>query len=91
MKKSVRLFITGSVQPVFFNSFIKENADKLRVKGFVRGMEDGRIEIFIEGNIDNVNQMIPICKRGPEHSMIRNVEEREAHFQGFGEFKILRI
>ncbi len=91
MKKSVRYFIQGSVQPVFFNKFIKENADKLGVKGFVRTMEDGRIEIFIEGDIDAVERMAPICKRGPEHSMIRNVEEKPEHFQGFAEFKVLRI
>lgn len=91
MKKSMRYFIQGSVQPVFFNKFIKDNADQLGVKGFIRVLEDSRIEIFIEGDIDAVNKMTPICKRGPEHSMIRNVEEKIERFQGFTEFKVLRI
>ncbi|PJC45124.1 acylphosphatase, partial [Candidatus Pacearchaeota archaeon CG_4_9_14_0_2_um_filter_39_13] len=39
MKKSRRFFITGSVQPVLFNAYIKENADKLGVRGFVRTLE----------------------------------------------------
>lgn len=91
MKKSKRIFITGNVQPVLFNAYIKENADNLGIRGFVRTLEDKRIEIFIEGHIDAVEKMTAICKRGSEHSMIRNVEERDSNFQGFGEFKILRI
>ena len=89
MKKSVRLFVTGSVQPVFFNQFVQEHANRLGAKGFVRALEDGRIEIFVEGPIDVVNQMVPICKRGPEHAQIRSVEEKAAHFQGFKYFKVL--
>lgn len=91
MKKSKRFFITGSLQPVLFNAYIKENADRLGVKGFVRTLEDKRIEIFFEGNIDAVEQMAAICRRGSEHSMIRNVEERDSSFQGFGDFKVLKI
>ena len=91
MKKSIRLAITGSVQGVFFRNFIKENADKKNVKGYVRNLEDGRVEVFLEGNLENVNSMISICKRGPQHSIVRNVEEKDEKFQGMTEFKILRI
>jgi acylphosphatase len=91
MKKSVRIFVAGSVQPLFFNQFIKDNADKLGVRGFVRKLEDGRIEIFVEGDMDSVNKMIPICKRGPPHSMIKSAEEKEERFQDFKDFKIFKI
>ena len=91
MKKSIRLFISGSVQGVFFRNFIKEQADKHGVNGYVRNMEDGRIEVFLEGDIDSVDKMISISKRGPQHSLIRNVEQKKEKFQGFKEFKILRI
>lgn len=91
MKKSVRLFITGNLQPVFFNNFVVENAEKLGVKGFVRNMEDGRVEIFIEGDIDEVNNMIQVCKRGPAHTQLRNVEEKPERYQGFREFKVMKI
>jgi len=91
MKKSMRFFITGSLQPVFFNKFVKDNADNLGIKGFVRNMDDGRMEIFIEGDIDSVQKMMPICRRGPEHSLIRKIEEKDERFQGFSEFKVLKI
>ena len=89
MKKSMRLTIQGSIQPVIFNQFIRENAEKFNIKGFVRRLDDGRVEVFIEGDTDSVVQMAAICKRGPQHSMIRSVDEREEHFQDFKDFKVL--
>ena len=64
MKKSKRFFVTGSVQPIFFNAFIKENADKLGVRGFVRTLEDRRIEIFIEGDIEAVKKWLLYAREG---------------------------
>ena len=91
MKKSLRLFISGSVQPLFFNRFIKDNADKLDIKGFIRNLENGKIEIFVEGDIDSMDKMVPLCRRGPQHSIIRSVEEKEERFQDFKDFKVLRF
>ena len=56
MKKAVKLFISGNVQGVFFRAFIKEEAEKNNVKGFVRNLEDGRIEIFLE-NLTHLNYL----------------------------------
>ncbi len=91
MKKSVRVYIQGTVQGVFFRGFIKENAEKLNVKGFCRNLEDGRVEVFIEGQVDDVNKMIEVCKKGPKHSQIRNVEVKAEKFQDFKSFKVLHI
>ena len=91
MKKAVRLYLTGSVQGIFFRAFIKENAERHNVKGFVRNLEDGRIEIFLEGNPDGVNKMIEISKKGPRHAQIRKVTMKSEIFQDFKSFKILHI
>jgi len=91
MKKSVRLYIDGTVQRVFFRSFVKENAERYDVKGFTRNLEDGRIEVFLEGNAENVNKMIELCKKGPRHSNIKTVDIKSEIFQDFKSFKILHI
>lgn len=91
MKKSVRLYITGTVQGVFFRAFVKENAERYNVKGFVRNLEDGRVEIFLEGNADDVNKIVDLCKKGPKHSQIRKVEEKPEKFQDLKAFKVLHI
>ena len=91
MKKSVRLYINGTVQGVFYRDFIKQNAEKLDIRGFVRNLEDGRVEVFLEGSIENVDKMTEICKTGPKHSQIRSVEVKEEKFQDFKTFKVLHI
>ncbi len=91
MKKSLRLFLTGTVQGIFFRQFIKDNADKHNVKGYVRNLEDGRVEVFLEGDKENVEAMTLVCKAGPKHANIRNIEEKPEPFQEFKEFKILRF
>ena len=91
MKKSVRVYITGTVQGIFFRSFIKTNAEKYNVKGFTRNLEDGRVEAFLEGNSADVNKMLELCKQGPKHSQIKNIQMIPEKFQGFKNFKILHI
>ena len=91
MKKAIRIYITGTVQGVFFRAFIKENAERYNVKGFIRNLEDGRIEIFLEGNSDEVNKMVELCKKGPKHSQIKKIEIKDERFQDFKTFKILHI
>ena len=91
MKKSIRIYITGNIQGIYFRSFIKENAEKYNVKGFVRNLEDGRVEVFLEGNSEDVNKMIEICKVGPKHAQVRDVEIKPEKFQDFKNFKVLHI
>lgn len=91
MKKAKRLYINGTVQGIFFRQFIKENAERNDVRGFVRNLEDGRVEVFIEGDGKDVDKMIELCKKGPRHAQIRNVEIKEEKVQDFKEFKILHI
>ena len=91
MKKSIRLYIDGTVQGVFFRNFIKENAERYDLKGFTRNLENGKIEVFIEGDSDKVEKMIELCKKGPKHALIKNVEIKSEPFQSFKVFKILHI
>ncbi|MEM4270696.1 MAG: acylphosphatase [Candidatus Pacearchaeota archaeon] len=91
MKKAVRVEIFGTVQGIFFRNFIKESADKLGIKGYVRNREDGSVEAWFEGNSQDVDKMIEICKDGPEHTIIKKIDIVEENFQDLKEFKILKI
>jgi len=91
MKKAVRLYVSGNVQSVFYRAFVKENAEKLNIKGFVRNLEDSRVEVFLEGDYDNMKKMIALCNKGPRHADIRNVEQKTERFQDMKSFKVLHI
>ena len=89
--KTIRMFISGNVQGVFFRRFIKENADKLNVRGFVRNLEDGRVEVVAEGKDENVNEFLKKCREGSAHSNVKKVENIEIKHQSFDGFKILSL
>ncbi len=91
MKKALRLFLTGNMQSLFFKQFIKEAADAHEVSGFLRVRQDGRVEVFLEGDKDSVGVVAAIAKRGPKHTQIRTVEEKEERLQDFKEFKVLNF
>jgi acylphosphatase len=79
------------VQGVFFRKYIEEHANKIGIRGFVRNLEDGRVEVVIEGRDDKVQEMVKFCQNGPPHSQIKNVEINEIKYQGFQGFKISRL
>lgn len=91
MKKAVKCIIKGTVQGVFFRNFVKTNAQKLGLNGFVRNLENGSVEVFVEGDVDSVDELCNICKQGPRHAKIKSVDITEQPFQDFKEFKILHL
>lgn len=91
MKIAKRLFLTGSIQSLYFRTFVKQNADLYSIKGFVRKREDERIEIFMEGEREKVEAFLELCKKGPQHAIIRNTDVQDEKLQFFNEFKILEF
>ncbi len=89
--KTVRMKISGTVQGVFFRKFIKEEADKLGLKGHVRNLETGDVEVVAEGTPENVDEMISCCKKGAPHSNVKSVDIQEMNHIGFDDFKVLEI
>lgn len=89
--KTVRLKISGQVQGVFFRRFVKEEADKLELKGHVRNLDSGEVEVVAEGSPEDVEKIIVICKKGSSQSAVKNVDIQEMNHIGFDDFKILTI
>jgi len=89
--KTLKMQISGTVQGVLFRQFIYDKAKELEVRGFVRNLEDGRVEVVAEGKDENVNELLRVCRRGSPHSDVKNVEFEELKHQGLRDFKVLRL
>ena len=87
--KTNKIIITGTVQGVFFRQFVKGQAERLELKGFARNLDDGKVEVVVEGRDENVNEMVLACKKGPPQSEIKGLEQEEINHQSFDNFKIL--
>lgn len=89
MNVRAHLLISGQVQGVFFRSETSYKAEQHSVTGWIRNLEDGRVEALFEGEQQNVNQMIEFCKHGSRRARITNVEVRwETHTGEFLDFEI---
>ncbi|HDI31346.1 MAG: acylphosphatase [Thermoprotei archaeon] len=84
-----RLLIYGLVQGVFFRATMKEVADSLGVKGWVRNLPDGRVEAVLEGPEDKVNDVIKWAHKGPRMARVERVEVIWEPYKG--EFKSFSI
>lgn len=92
VKSALKLTINGTVQGIFFRQFCKENAEKLNLKGYVRNLESGDLELLLEGNKEDIDKMCHIVKGGTPHSQIRTIRAEEKKWSGvFKDFSIMKF
>jgi len=90
--ETCRVFISGFVQGVGYRRFVKHNAVKLGLKGWVKNLPDNRVEAVLQGGMEDVRKMILICKKGPFLSEIKDivVDWEKGSLGKFTSFEILR-
>ncbi|MEW6378174.1 MAG: acylphosphatase [bacterium] len=82
MKVRAHLFISGMVQGVFFRSSTKSEASRLGVKGWVRNLSDGSVEVVAEGEKADVERLVAWCHRGPVGAHVRKVDIQWENYSG---------
>jgi len=84
------ILISGRVQGVCFRAEAKIRANHLGISGFVKNLEDGRVEAVMEGEEKKIEKFVKWAKRGPMFAKVTNVEIIGEEYVGeFGEFKII--
>lgn len=80
------VFISGRVQGVGFRAFTRSQAAALDIKGWVKNLADGRVEVKIQGKKNKVEKMLAKLKDGPSFARVDNFEvetEKPGDFSGF--------
>jgi acylphosphatase len=72
--KRAHLFISGRVQGVFFRSNTRKKALELGLGGWVRNLNDGRVEAVFEGEESSIEKVITWCHQGPSYASVDDVE-----------------
>ena len=70
-----RFFISGDVQGVGFRFFAQRAAARHQVVGFVKNLDDGRVEALAEGPASNVEAFKNELAAGPRYSAVAHLEE----------------
>ena len=61
----VHLLVTGRVQGVWYRASMSNQGAKIGLNGWVRNLDDGRVEAVVEGMEDDIQKMITLCRKGP--------------------------
>lgn len=85
-----RYLVRGRVQDVAYRDFARRMADALGVTGYVRNLDDGRVEVYAVGAPDKLSALRAALRKGPHLSDVRGVDEREAAAQHYSDFQIIR-
>lgn len=86
----IRLFVSGKVQGVFFRQALKVTATKNNVSGWVRNLNDGRVEAVMEGKDIDVNHVVEWSHAGPANARVKDVVIRNEAVTGeFSGFEVL--
>jgi len=75
--KAVHAFISGRVQGVFYRASAYDEAKRLGLKGWVKNLPDGRVELYAEGPAKTVDALIAWCWKGPPAARVDAIEAEE--------------
>jgi acylphosphatase len=88
---SLHVFIYGRVQGVYFREFTRRHADRLGIKGWVRNLRDGSVEVIAEGPKDKLEQLLERLRLGPPGARTEDVKvEWGKHTGAYGDFSVTR-
>ena len=69
-----RYVIAGRVQGVGFRYFTEAAAVREGIRGWVRNVPDGRVEISAEGDADALERFERSLRHGPPHARVEHVD-----------------
>ncbi len=72
---SLQVFYEGNVQGVGFRWSVRHVAKGFDVTGWVRNLADGRVELQVTGEDEEVRAFLDRVAKGELHSLIRNQTE----------------
>ncbi len=82
-----RLKIIGRVQGVYYRASTVQQAQNLRLTGWVMNCPDGSVEAVAEGAKAQLEELIAWCRQGPAGARVASVEVSwetpENRFSGF--------
>ena len=84
------VYVTGKVQGVFYRANTRDTAGEHGVDGWVRNLDDGRVEAVFEGSEDAVEAMVEWCHTGSPAANVDDVTAEYEEPQGEDGFRIRR-
>lgn len=71
---AVHMVMRGMVQGVGFRFFVREQASRFGVRGWVKNLSDGSVEVYAEGDEETLSEFIERVEEGPRFGRVTDME-----------------
>ena len=86
---ALHISIYGRVQAVGFRNWMKDEAEKRGLFGWVRNASDGSVEAFIQGEDESLNDLLAFSWEGPDLADVEDVLTQDTKVdESFNSFDI---
>jgi acylphosphatase len=82
------VFVSGRVQGVYYRATTREQARERGVGGWVRNLDDGRVEAVFEGPEPAVEAMVEWCHEGSPQASVADVTVEYEEPEGLDGFEV---
>lgn len=76
-----RFHISGIVQGVGYRYFAQRVAVRIGIRGYVRNLRDGRVEVYAIGSPSELSRLRPELERGPHGASVSEVIDEDAEVE----------
>ncbi|MBE0398960.1 ATP-grasp fold amidoligase family protein [Halomonas sp. AOP12-C2-37] len=83
-----KIFVSGKVQGVGFRKYLKSEASKLNVSGWVRNLDDGRVEVLVSGNEESLASFYIAIMKETSGFKVDSFEKHKSNIKVADGFKI---
>lgn len=85
--KQAHIIVTGKVHGVFFRATTRDKARQLGLKGFVRNLVTGDVEVVAQGEQQDLYKLLEFCRQGPPGAEVEGIDieykDVKENFNGF--------
>ncbi len=78
----------GRVQGVGFRYFVEHSAKALAIRGWVRNVDDGSVEVYAAGTPAQLSDLAGLLWKGPRWAEVRGVDESDAAVEDHAGFLV---
>ncbi|MDE1850749.1 MAG: acylphosphatase [Candidatus Micrarchaeota archaeon] len=82
-----RIIVKGKVQGVGFRNFVRVTAKYSNLRGLVRNLSDGSVEIFADGSEENIAKMVNIIKTNIGITVPARIDNVDLYHEGSDNFR----
>lgn len=82
------MLVSGRVQGVYYRDTCRRVAVGAGVGGWVRNLDDGRVEAVFEGPLEAVERLVAWTRQGPAEASVSGVEIHAEAPEGLAVFAI---